>query len=98
MKAIAASFIFIYHLVFKGTLGEEYIVLMCMQESGERDSGLSVVTIVAVADLPMMLDQIVDSCHSLVLSGLREDPVTLWCSLLLWGHVRTPQIILSSVA
>ena len=29
-----------------------------------------------VANLPMMLDQIVDSCYSLVLFGLREAPVT----------------------
>lgn len=49
-----------------------------------------------------------DSCHSLVLSGLCEAPVTLKqihgqgdayrpSSILLWGHVRIPQIIFSSV-
>lgn len=43
----------------------------------ERGVGLSVVTIVTVADLPMMAGQIMDSCHSLVLSGLCEAPVTL---------------------
>lgn len=29
-----------------------------------------------VADLPMLLDQIMDSCHSLVLSGRHEALVT----------------------
>lgn len=37
---------------------------------------LSMVTMGTVVDLPMMLEQIVDSCHSLVLSGLHEAPVT----------------------
>lgn len=37
---------------------------------------MSMVTMGTVVDLPMMLDQMVDSCHSLVLSGLREAPVT----------------------
>lgn len=37
---------------------------------------LSVVSMETGADSPMMLDQIVDSCHSLVLSGLHEAPVT----------------------
>lgn len=41
------------------------------------DSRLSVVGIVSVVDLPMILDQIVDSFHSLALSGLREAPVTV---------------------
>lgn len=45
------------------------------------------VFIVSVVDLPMILDQIVDSFHSTALSGLWEAPVTLkyyaagtgWC-------------------
>lgn len=41
-------------------------------------SGVSVVAMGTVAVLPMMLDQIVDSCHSLVPSGLHGAPVTLW--------------------
>lgn len=48
-----------------------------MNKSCGTDSGLSAVAIVTVADLPVMLDQIVDSCHSLALSGLCEAPVTV---------------------
>ena len=44
---------------------------------GECNRGLSVVAIVTVADIPMMLDQIVDSCHTFMPSGLCEAPVTL---------------------
>lgn len=77
-----------------------------MNKSCGTDSRLSVVAIVTVADLPVMLDQIVDSCHSLALSGLCEAPVTVKLKLgqgdahglLPRGHVRAPQIISSPVA
>lgn len=52
------------------------LMSVCMSKSCGTDRGLSAVAIVTVADLPVMLDQIVDSCHSLALSGLCEAPVT----------------------
>lgn len=42
----------------------------------EWSFSLPVVTMEMVADLPMLLDQIMDSCHSLVLSGRHEALVT----------------------
>lgn len=60
-----------------------------MHEYSASDSGPSVVAIVTVADLPMTLDQMVDSCHSLALSGFREALVPKTRR----GRVSTPPLV-----
>lgn len=51
--------------------------VLWMHISLGTDSRRTVVAVVSVVALPMILDQIVDSFHSLVLSGVCEAPVTL---------------------
>lgn len=51
---------------------------------------LSVHTMEMMADVPVMLDQIVDFCYSFVLSGLQETPVTrptMTVPSSVWSHL-----------